>query len=77
MLKPVKNSLAQRNSVESTENQIVCMTQMSVQLPQEEYVPLLPTETGFRHDRRHAVLRSPKFFLPAVESNPPSELFLG
>ncbi|WP_237227459.1 hypothetical protein [Rubinisphaera sp. JC750] len=60
-----------------------CMTQLDVrqsqeiEWPQEQYVPLAPTETGRRIDRSHTELRGPKFLQPTPEPFLHTELYLG
>ena len=60
-----------------------CMTQLDVRQsqeiawPQEQYVPLAPTETGRRIDRSHTKLRGPKFPQPTPEPFLHTELYLG
>ena len=60
-----------------------CMTQLDVRQsqeiawPQEQYVPLAPTETGRRIDRSHTELRGPKFLQPTPEPFLHTELYLG
>ncbi|MCG6154976.1 hypothetical protein [Rubinisphaera margarita] len=53
------------------------MTELDAGLVQQiRYVPLPPTETGYRRDNAHAKLKSPKF-LSATPSHNFTEMYLG
>ncbi len=53
------------------------MTELDAGLEQQiRYVPLPPTETGYRRDNAHAKLKSPKF-LSAAPSHVFTEMYLG
>lgn len=61
----------------ATATDVACMTELSPGWPGACYVPLPPTETGYRRDARHETLRGPKFMAPIPEAILHTELYLG